>query len=42
MTKVQDNRAWWLVLPVFLLVAFSAILPMMTVVKPPFVPAKVR
>ncbi|MCQ4278184.1 sugar ABC transporter permease [Pseudomonas stutzeri] len=33
MTKTNDNRAWWLVLPVFLLVAFSAILPMMTVVN---------
>lgn len=33
MTKIQNNRAWWLVLPVFLLVAFSAILPMMTVVN---------
>ncbi|MFI8740515.1 carbohydrate ABC transporter permease [Stutzerimonas zhaodongensis] len=33
MTKTHDNRAWWLVLPVFLLVAFSAILPMMTVVS---------
>ena len=33
MTKTHDNRAWWLVLPVFLLVAFSAILPMMTVVN---------
>ncbi|MGK9063941.1 carbohydrate ABC transporter permease [Stutzerimonas chloritidismutans] len=33
MNKVQDNRAWWLVLPVFLLVAFSAVLPMMTVVN---------
>ena len=31
--KVQDNRAWWLVLPVFLLVAFSAIVPVMTVVN---------
>lgn len=31
--KVQNNRAWWLVLPVFALVAFSAILPMMTVVN---------
>ena len=29
--KVQNNKAWWLVLPVFLLVAFSAIVPMMTV-----------
>ena len=33
MNKVQNNKAWWLVLPVFLLVAFSAILPMMTVVN---------
>ncbi|WP_407297386.1 carbohydrate ABC transporter permease [Stutzerimonas zhaodongensis] len=33
MIKTHDNRAWWLVLPVFLLVAFSAILPMMTVVN---------
>ena len=33
MTKAHDNRAWWLVLPVFLLVAFSAVLPMMTVVN---------
>jgi glycerol transport system permease protein len=32
-TKVQNNKAWWLVLPVFLLVAFSAIIPMMTVVN---------
>ena len=24
MNKVQNNKAWWLVLPVFLLVAFSA------------------
>ncbi|WP_434457560.1 sugar ABC transporter permease [Stutzerimonas urumqiensis] len=31
--KVQNNHAWWLVLPVFALVAFSAILPMMTVVN---------
>ncbi|SQF99530.1 binding-protein-dependent transport system inner membrane protein [Paucimonas lemoignei] len=31
--KVQNNKAWWLVLPVFLLVAFSAIIPMMTVVN---------
>ncbi|GAC1031080.1 sugar ABC transporter permease [Pseudomonas sp. No.21] len=31
--KVINNKAWWLVLPVFLLVAFSAILPMMTVVN---------
>jgi glycerol transport system permease protein len=33
MSKVQNNKAWWLVLPVFLLVAFSAIIPMMTVVN---------
>ena len=33
MNKVINNKAWWLVLPVFLLVAFSAILPMMTVVN---------
>src|SRR5690606_27060699 len=33
MNRVPNNRAWWLVLPVFLLVAFSAVLPMMTVVN---------
>ena len=33
MNKVQNNKAWGLVLPVFLLVAFSAIIPMMTVVN---------
>ena len=33
MQKVQNNRAWWLVLPVFLLVAFSALIPLMTVVN---------
>lgn len=33
MSKVQNNKAWWLVLPVFLLVAFSAVVPMMTVVN---------
>ncbi len=33
MNKPFDNRAWFLVLPVFLLVAFSAILPLMTVVN---------
>ncbi|GLO10153.1 TPA: sugar ABC transporter permease [Pseudomonas putida] len=31
--RVQNNKAWWLVLPVFLLVAFSAVVPMMTVVN---------
>jgi len=33
MQKFQNNRAWWLVLPVFLLVAFSALIPLMTVVN---------
>lgn len=33
MNKVQNNRAWWLVLPMFVLVAFSAIIPLMTVVN---------
>jgi len=33
MNKIPDNRAWWLVLPVFLLVAFSALIPLMTVVN---------
>jgi len=33
MNKIHNNKAWWLVLPVFLLVAFSAIVPMMTVVN---------
>ena len=33
MLMVQNNRAWWLVLPVFLLVAFSALIPLMTVVN---------
>jgi len=33
MNKVENNKAWWLVLPVFLLVAFSAIVPLMTVVN---------
>ena len=31
--KVADNRAWLLVLPVFALVAFSALVPLMTVVN---------
>lgn len=31
--KVQNNRAWWLILPMLLLVAFSAIIPLMTVVN---------
>ncbi|MCG5243528.1 carbohydrate ABC transporter permease [Azospirillum doebereinerae] len=33
MDKVQDNRAWFLIVPVFVIVAFSAILPLMTVVN---------
>src|SRR2546422_11693275 len=32
-TKPINQKAWWLVLPVFLCVAFSAILPLMTVVN---------
>ena len=31
--KVENNKAWFLVLPVFLIVAFSAIIPLMTVVN---------
>jgi ABC-type sugar transport system permease subunit len=33
MNKPFDNRAWFLVLPVFAIVAFSAVLPLMTVVN---------
>ncbi len=33
MMKTENNRAWFLVLPVFALVAFSAIVPLMTVVN---------
>ncbi|TDF35645.1 sugar ABC transporter permease [Alteromonadaceae bacterium M269] len=33
MNKTPNNKAWWLVLPVFLLVAFSALIPLMTVVN---------
>ena len=33
MRKTESNWAWLLVLPVFLLVAFSAIIPLMTVVN---------
>ncbi len=33
MNKVQNNRAWFLVLPMLVLVAFSAIIPLMTVVN---------
>jgi len=31
--KWENNRAWFLVLPVFVIVAFSAIIPLMTVVN---------
>lgn len=31
--KQLNNRAWWLVLPVLILVAFSAVIPLMTVVN---------
>jgi len=33
MTKTWNNRAWFMVLPVMLLVAFNAIIPLMTVVN---------
>jgi glycerol transport system permease protein len=33
MEKWRDNRAWFFVLPVFVVVAFSAIIPLMTVVN---------
>ena len=33
MSKTVNNRAWWLVLPVFAMVAFNALLPLMTVVN---------
>ena len=33
MEKWEDNRAWFLVIPVFIIVAFSAIIPLMTVVN---------
>jgi glycerol transport system permease protein len=33
MDKTENNRAWLLVLPVFLIVALSAIIPLMTVVN---------
>ena len=33
MNKTYDNKAWLLVLPVFVVVAFSAIVPLMTVVN---------
>ena len=33
MDKTVNQKAWFLVLPVFLVVAFSAVLPLMTVVN---------
>jgi hypothetical protein len=33
MDKVHNNKAWFLVLPVLVLVAFSAVIPLMTVVN---------
>ncbi|MDM8537457.1 sugar ABC transporter permease [Desulfobacterales bacterium HSG17] len=33
MDKWESNRAWFLILPVFIIVAFSAIIPLMTVVN---------
>lgn len=33
MNKWENNRAWFLILPVFIIVAFSAIIPLMTVVN---------
>ena len=33
MDKTWNNKAWFMVLPVLLLVAFSAVIPLMTVVN---------
>ncbi|UZP68542.1 sugar ABC transporter permease [Desulfovibrio mangrovi] len=33
MNKWEDNKAWFLILPVFIIVAFSAVIPLMTVVN---------
>ena len=33
MNKTQNNKAWWLVVPVLILVAFNAFIPLMTVVN---------
>jgi len=33
MRKVENQKAWWLVVPVLVLVAFNAIIPLMTVVN---------
>ena len=33
MNKISDNRAWFFVIPVVVLVAFNALIPLMTVVN---------
>jgi glycerol transport system permease protein len=33
MNKIQNNKAWFFVIPVFILVAFNALVPLMTVVN---------
>ncbi len=33
MKRTQNNKAWWFVLPVFVVVAFNALVPLMTVVN---------
>src|SRR5262250_3979353 len=33
MDKTRNNKAWFMVLPVLVLVAFSAVIPLMTVVN---------
>ena len=33
MMKTRNNKAWFLVLPVVISVAFSAIIPLMTVIN---------
>ena len=33
MDKTWNNKAWFMVLPVLLIVAFSAVIPLMTVVN---------
>ena len=33
MNKLNNQRAWWFVVPVVLLVAFNALIPLMTVVN---------
>ena len=33
MNKTVNQKAWWLVLPVFVMVAFNALIPLMTVVN---------